>query len=110
MFANLRDHMPRQVFETNFEDLNFVVAPEWAAQNLGNECVDESIALLRRHVVLNRDQALLAVDDRLSDMAVEIRGEEQTIIDVDDGIAIKVDMRADVSCGRETSDRVPEFG
>jgi uncharacterized protein (DUF2164 family) len=110
MFANLCDHNPRQVFEMSLDGIEAIVALEWIAQKLGYESVDEGIALLRRHVVPHRVHAMLAIDDRLTDQAIEISWEEQPVIDVDNNVATVMGMRADVGRGRETADRVPELG
>lgn len=109
MFANLGYDLVREVEKMRFDVSEAVVVPEWVAENLGNECVDERIALLRRHVVLDRDQTLLAVNNRLAHMAIEIGGEEQPVIDVDDDVAIGVNVRPEMGCCREAADDIPEL-
>lgn len=86
--------------------LDAILGREGLRRKLGKERVDERLTLLRRHVVLDRKDAMLAIDDIIADQAVEIGGEEKRVV-ADD---IEFEQRAwlDVGRCREAADRVPE--
>ncbi len=75
-------------------------------RNLGKKRVDDRVTLLRRHVILDRSDAVLAIDDIIADQAIEIGGE---IVRVgEDDIDVEEDARLDVDRCRNGADRLPE--
>lgn len=70
--------------------LDAILGREGLPHKLGKERVDERVTLLRRHVVLDRKDAMLAIDRIVADQAVEIGGEEKRVV-ADD---IDVEQRA----------------
>jgi hypothetical protein len=86
--------------------LDAIPGREGLRRKLGKERVDERVTLLRRHVVLDRKHAMLAIDDIIADQTVEIRGEEKRVVADDVG----VEQRAwlDVGRCREAANRFPE--
>lgn len=87
-----------------------VVAPEGMAPETCDKGIDKGVALFRGHVGLHGDQTPLAVDDRLADKAIEIGREEQPVINVEDHVAIWIDVRPDMGRRRKTADSIPKLG
>ncbi|KFG90324.1 hypothetical protein BV98_001526 [Sphingobium herbicidovorans NBRC 16415] len=109
MLANLRHDMLREIGKVSLYIVEASVAPERIAQNPGDKSIDQRIALLCRHEVLHRDHAMLAIDDRQIEQAIEIGGKIQPVIDIEEDLTFAIDMRKDLGPRREAADRIPEF-
>lgn len=110
MFANMRYDLLRKAGEMCVDIGEAVVIAKGIALETGDEGIDERIALLCRHVVLHRVHAMLAVDDRLIEQAIEIGRKKQPVIDVDDCVALGADVRTDMRCCRKAANGIPELG